>query len=114
MGIATETLELYFLDGGLVHCRRGVAGEQNGLAIVAGTAVEPIDGDAFRGRLEQQAVIVGFALPRLRAQLHLRAVARDSDDLLECEVTAGECDGLAAQSVVAGIVGLSGEARERR
>ena len=72
----------------------GVAFKQHGLALVAGAAIEPVNGHAFGGGLQQQAVVVRLALLRLGAQLHLRAVAGDLHDLLDRQVMAGEGDGL--------------------
>ena len=90
MGAAMKACGLQLLDSRLVLGRHGIAGEQHRFAVVAGAAVEPINGYSLGSGLEQQAVVVELALPRVRTQLHLRAMARDIHDLLDRQIMAVE------------------------
>ena len=89
-----EFLQLSFLEICLVLRRHRIARKHDGLALIAGPAIEPIDRDSFRGRLEQQSVVVGLPLFGFGAHLHLRAVACDVDELFDGQIMTGQRDGL--------------------
>jgi len=68
-----EFLQLTFLEVRLVLGRHRIAGKHDCLALIAGSAIEPIDCDPFRGRLEQQSVVICLALLGFGAQLDFRS-----------------------------------------
>ena len=75
----------------MVLGRHRIAFEHHRFALIAGAAIEPIDGYSFGGGLEQQAIIVGLALPARRgAQFDLGAMARHHDDLIDGQIVAVE------------------------
>ncbi len=87
---ALEAGQLLILEKLGVFRRRRVAGEDHRLALIAGAAVEPVDGDAFRRALQQQAIGIGRTLQGLGAEFDLGAIAGDVDDLLDGQVMAGQ------------------------
>ena len=72
----------------------GIALEEHRLTLVTRSAVEPIYGDTFRGGFEQQAIVISLPLPRFLAQIDLRPVTRNINDLIDGQMMAIQRDGL--------------------
>ena len=85
LGAGVKSPGLSLLDQRAILRRQRIALEHHRFALIARAAIEPVHRNALGGSLEQQAVIVGLALPGLGAQFHLGAMARHHDDLIDGE-----------------------------
>ncbi len=86
----TKTLPLRAFDCRFVLGRRRIALEQYRFALIAGAAVKPIHRHPLRGCLEQQAIVVRFALPRIGTQFYFCAIARNLHNLFNSQIMAVE------------------------